>query len=380
MQDKYLNEEHKMFRDAFRQFLEREAKPNYEAWEAAGIIDKSFWLKAGEQGFLSIDVPEEYGGFGETDFRYNAIISEEIGLSGMPGIGFPIHSDMAVPYIIKYATDEQKARWLEGAVTGEKIVSIAMTEPNTGSDLASIRTSAVRQGDSFIINGQKTFISNGINASLAIVVCKTNPAAGRKGISLIVVESDREGFSHGRNLEKIGMHSQDTAELYFENVEVPVENLLGEEGQGFYYLMGGLEQERLTIAIGALGGAEAALEWTKAYCKEREAFGRKIGSFQNSRFKLAEMATEIRIGRTFIDDCIMQHVDGTLDATTASMAKWWTTDLQNRVVNQCLQLHGGYGYMTEYPIARAYVDCRAQSIYGGTNEIMKEIIGRNMGF
>ena len=255
-----------------------------------------------------------------------------------------------------------------------------MTEPNTGSDLASIATTAVKQGDKYVINGQKTFISNGIHADSVIVACKTNPAAGRKGISLIVVEKGMAGYEPGRNLDKMGMHAQDTAELYFKDVEVPLENLLGEEGQGFYYLVGALEQERLTIAMGALAGAEAALKWTIEYCKEREAFGRKIGTFQNSRFKLAEMKTECEIGRIFIDDCILAHNAGELTADRAAMAKWWTTDLQLRVIDQGVQLHGGYGYMLEYPIARAYIDSRAQSIYGGTNEIMKEIIGRNMGF
>ncbi|HFC12834.1 MAG TPA: acyl-CoA dehydrogenase [Anaerolineae bacterium] len=380
MQDKYLTDEHLMFRAAFRTFLEREVKPYHEQWEKDGIVDRAIWNKAGEQGFLAIDVPEKYGGMAEKDFRFNAIISEEIYGGGWTGLGFPIHSDMAVPYLQKYAGDEQKARWLPGCATGETIVAIAMTEPNTGSDLASIQTTAVKQGDKYIINGQKTFISNGIHADLAIVACKTAPNAGHKGISLVVVERGMAGFEPGRNLEKIGMHAQDTAELYFQDVAVPVENLLGEEGRGFYYLVGALEQQRLTIAMGAMAGAEAALAMTINYCGERSAFGRKIGKFQNSRFKLAEMQTECTIGRIFIDDCILAHNAGKLTPERAAMAKYWATDLQIRIVDQGLQLHGGYGYMTEYPIARAYVDSRAQSIYGGTNEIMKEIIGRNIGF
>jgi alkylation response protein AidB-like acyl-CoA dehydrogenase len=287
---------------------------------------------------------------------------------------------MVVPYISQYGTEEQKQRWLPGLVSGEKIAAIAMSEPNTGSDVAGIQTTAVRQNNHYLVNGQKTFISNGILNDLVIVAAKTNSEAGAHGVSLIVVERGMEGYERGRNLEKIGMHAQDTAELYFRDVVVPVENLLGEENMGFIYLMQRLPQERLTIAVSAISAAEAALEMTITYCQERIAFGRPIGKFQNTRFKLAEMKTEIEIGRTFIDHCIMLHNKGELTVEKAAMAKWWSTDLQVRVIDQCLQLHGGYGYMLEYPIAKAYIDSRAQRIYGGTNEIMKEIIGRSMGF
>ena len=380
MQAQFLTDEHIMFRDAFRKFIEREVNPHREAWDADGKVDRDLWRKAGAQGFLAMDVPEEYGGLGADDYRFMAILSEEISYAGYPALGFPIHSDMVVPYISTFGNEEQKQRWLPGMVSGDIIAAVGMTEPNTGSDLKSIQTTAVRQGDHYIVNGQKTFISNGIHADVTVAAVKTNPQAGHKGMSLLVLERTMEGYSHGRNLEKVGMHAQDTAELFFKDVRVPVENLLGEEGEGFYYLVRNLAQERLTIAIGAIAGAEAALDWTIQYAKERKAFGRPIGKFHNSRFKLAEMKTEVEIGRIFADDCIMAHCKGELSAERAAMAKWWLTDLQTRVVDQCVQLHGGYGYMLEYPIAQAYIDTRAQTIYGGTNEIMKEIIGRWMGF
>lgn len=380
MRSDILTDEHLMFRDAFRRFVETEITPYHEQWEKDGIVPRDLWHKAGASGFLSMDVDEAYGGMGEKDFRYNTIISEELVRVSASGPGFAIHTDMVVPYISLYGSEEQKQRWLPGLITGEKIAAIAMSEPNTGSDVAGVQTTAVRQGDHYIVNGQKTFISNGILSDLVVVAAKTDTEKGAHGVSLIIVEADMEGFERGRNLEKIGMHAQDTAELYFRDVKVSVENLLGDENMGFIYLMQRLPQERLTIAVGAIAAAETALEWTINYCQERSAFGRPIGKFQNSRFKLAEMKTEIEIGRTFIDHCILLHNKGELSVEQAAMAKWWTTELQVRVIDQCLQLHGGYGYMMEYPIAKAYIDSRAQRIYGGTNEIMKEIIGRAMGF
>lgn len=380
MQDHMLTEEHKMFRDAFRKFVEKEIAPYHEEWEKEGVVDRTIWNKAGENGFLAMDVPEEYGGLGVKDFRYNTLIMEELTRVGASGVGYGLHTDIVVPYILAYGTEEQKQRWLPGMVSGEIITAIAMTEPNTGSDLAGVQTTAVRDGDDFIINGQKTFITNGILSDWVLVVCKTEQNKGAHGISLIAVERGREGFERGRNLEKIGLKAQDTAELYFKDVRVPAENLLGQEGHGFYHLMQQLPQERLAIGVGAIASAEFALEMTIDYCQERTAFGRPIGKFQNSRFKLAEMKTEIEIGRVFADHCIELLNKEELSTAKASMAKYWLSDLQGKVIDQCVQLHGGYGYMLEYPIARAYLDARVQRIYGGTNEIMKEIIGRSMGF
>jgi alkylation response protein AidB-like acyl-CoA dehydrogenase len=309
------------------------------------------------------------------------IITEELARVGASGVGFPLHNDVVVPYLLGHATDEQKARWLPGMVSGELITAIAMTEPGTGSDLANVTTTAVPQDDGgYLVNGAKTFITNGIQADLVIVVATTDPEARHGGVSLLMVERGMEGFERGRKLEKIGMHAQDTAELFFNDVRVPAENLIGNEGEGFAYLMQALPQERLGIAVAAISGAQAALDMTVAYCREREAFGRPIGSFQNSRFALAEMKTRITIGQQFVDRCTGLHNEGRLTVDEAAMAKWWTTDLLGDVVDQCVQLHGGYGYMSEYPIARAYCDARVQRIYGGTNEIMKEIIGRTMGF
>lgn len=374
-----FEEEHQMFRDAFRRFVEKEVVPYHDAWEKAGVVPRALWRKAGELGFLGMQVPEEYGGGGVLDFRYNAIITEELLRVGASGVGFGLHNDITIPYILHYGTDEQKARLLPKMVTGESITAIAMTEPNTGSDLAGVRTTAIRENGCYIVNGQKTFITNGINSDVVITVAKTDPEARHSGISLLLVERDMEGFERGRNLEKVGLKAQDTAEMYFNNVRVPLENLLGKEGEGFVYLMTELPQERLSIAVGAMAASQAALEWTLQYCQERTAFGQPIGKFQNSRFKLAEMKTEIQIGQVFVDRCIMELNAGQLSTETASMAKWWCTELQKRVVDQCVQLHGGYGYMLEYPIARAYLDTRVQTIYGGTTEIMKEIIGRAMG-
>lgn len=327
-----------------------------------------------------MDAPEEYGGMGESDYRYNAIFCEEMARAGAHGPAFVLHNELIVPYLMAFATEEQKARWLPKMATGECITAIAMTEPNTGSDLQAIKTTAIRKGDHYVVNGQKTFISNGILSDLVIVYCKTTPGIGGKGTSLLVLERGMEGFERGRNLEKIGLHAQDTAELFFNNVHVPVENLLGEEGQGFRYLMHNLPQERLTIAIGSLTGAERVLEQTIQYCQERTAFGRPIGKFQNSRFKLAEMKTELTVGRVFLDHCIMLQDRKELTSEEAAMAKMWCSDLGVRVVDQCVQLHGGYGYMLEYPVAKAYLNMRINPLYGGTNEIMKEIIGRSLGF
>ncbi|KAA3665337.1 MAG: acyl-CoA dehydrogenase [Chloroflexi bacterium] len=381
MQEFMIDEEHHMFRDAFRAFLQREAIPHEEAWTHAGIANREVWHKAGKNGFLAMDVPEAYGGMNVKDFRFNAIISEELAYANVSSLGFGVHSDIVVPYFLHYATDAQKQRWLPTCVTGETICAIGMTEPNAGSDVQGIQTTAVKQPDgSYLVNGQKTFITNGVLAGLVVTAVITTPSTGHKGISLLVLEDGMEGFEHSRKLNKMGMKGNDTAELFFSNVRVPAENLLGEEGKGFIYMMQQLPQERLTIAVQAIAGAEAALKETISYCHDRTAFGRPIGKFQNTRFKLAEMKTEITIGRTFVDQCIMELNAGTLTTEKASMAKYWLTDLVNKVVDECVQLHGGYGYMSEYPIAKMYTDTRAGRIYGGTNEIMKEIIGRAMGF
>ncbi|MCL4253898.1 MAG: acyl-CoA dehydrogenase family protein [Anaerolineae bacterium] len=374
-----FEKDHQMFRDSFRKFVEREIVPHHEEWEKQKLVPREVWLKAGENGFLGFNVPEEYGGMGVLDFRYNAIITEELVRVGASGPGFSLHNDICIPYILHYGTEEQKQRFLPKMVTGEYITAIAMTEPNTGSDLAGVRTTAIRENGCFTVNGQKTFITNGINSDIVITVVKTKPEEKHAGISLLLIERGMEGFERGRNLDKMGMKAQDTAELYFSNVQVPENNLLGDEGAGFFYLMTELPQERMSIAIGAVAGAKAALEMTLQYVQERQAFGRPIGTFQNSRFKLAEMKTEIQIAEVFVDKCITELNKGELSTEVASMAKWWTTELLKNVVDTCVQLHGGYGYMMEYPIAKAYLDARVQSIYGGTTEIMKEIIGRAMG-
>jgi alkylation response protein AidB-like acyl-CoA dehydrogenase len=371
--------EHEDFRKTARAFYEKEVVPFQAQWDKDGIVPRELWLKAGEAGLLCFDVPEEYGGPGIDDFRFNMIVSEEQGRVGASGPGFSVHSDIIVPYLISIANDEQKRRWLPGCVSGEIVTAIAMTEPGAGSDLQGIRTTAVDKGDHYVLNGSKTFISNGIHADLVIVVARTDPEAGHKGISLLVVERGMQGFERGRNLDKIGLHGQDTAELSFTDVLVPKENLLGEEGNGFIYLMMNLPQERLIIAAQAAAACEYILELCLDYAKTREAFGKPIGKFQHNRFLIAEMATETKIARTFVDDCVVKHMEGKLDSVGASMAKWWTTELQNKLVNQGVQLHGGYGFMLEYPIARAYCDSRISTIYGGTTEIQKEIIGRSLG-
>ena len=381
MERKLFTEEHTLFRDAFRHFVAKEMVPYNDQWEKDGIVSRDLWRKAGQQGFLGLSVPEQYGGAEVADFSYSAIISEETTRASVAsaGTGMGLHNDVVLPYFLTYTSEEQKRRWLPAMCSGESITAIAMTEPDTGSDLAAVRTSAVRQGDYYILNGQKTFITNGILSDVVIVVAKTQPELRHKGISLLVVERGMTGFSRGRKLEKVGLKAQDTAELVFEDVHVPVSNRLGEEGKGFYYLMGQLAQERLSVAVSAVAACETALDITLEYCKQRTAFGQSIGSFQNSRFKLAEMKTETEIARVFVDRCIEELNAHTLTAETAAMAKWWTSELQKKVVDQCVQLHGGYGYMLEYPIARSYLDASVQSIYAGTNEIMKEIIGRSMG-
>ncbi len=371
--------EHEDFRQTVRTFFEKEVVPHHDQWEKDGIVPRELWLKAGETGLLCFDVAEEFGGAGIDDFRFNVILSEEQTRAGANGPGFSVHSDIIVPYLSAIANDEQKARWLPGCVSGEIITAIAMTEPGAGSDLQGVRTTAVDKGDHYVVNGSKTFISNGIHADLVIVVAKTNPEAGHLGFSLLVIEEGMEGFERGRNLDKIGLHAQDTAELSFTDVVVPKANLLGEEGQGFIYLMQNLPQERLIIAAQAAAACQHIVDITLDYAKTREAFGKPIGKFQNTRFKIAEMATEAKITQVFIDDCLKKHLAGELNSVDASMAKYWATELQNKLVNQGVQLHGGYGYMLEYPIARAYLDSRISTIYGGTTEIQKEIIGRSLG-
>ena len=371
-----------MFRSAFRSFVDREMVPHAERWSAAGIVDRDLWQKAGAHGFLAFDVPEEFGGPGADDFRFNQVVVEELCDADVFAAGacFTLHNDVTLPYFLKYGSDEQRKRWLPGIADGSLVTAVAMTEPGIGSDLASMSTNAVLDGDVFVLNGSKTFITNGIHSDLVIVAARTHPTERHNGLSLLVVEQGMEGFTRGRNLDKIGMHAQDTAELFFTDVRVPTANLLGELNRGFAHLVDNLPQERLGIATAAVAHARAALGWTIEYCRERKAFGQAIGSFQNSKFRLAEMTTEIEIAQTFIDACVMSLNERTLTAETAAMAKWWCTEMQKRTIDTCLQLHGGYGYMTEYPIARAYQDCRVTTIYGGTTEIMKEVIGRSLGF
>jgi alkylation response protein AidB-like acyl-CoA dehydrogenase len=373
--------EHEALRASFRAWLDKEVVPNHLEWEAAGIVPHELFAEAGRHGFLGMAVPEEYGGGGVDDFRYNTVIDEEIQAAGVggAGLGLSLHNDICLPYFLAYCTDEQRARWLPGIVSGELVTAIAMTEPAIGSDLASMTTSAIRDGDSYVVNGSKTFITNGINADLVITAVKTDPGQKHKGMSLLVLERGMEGFERGRNLEKLGLHSQDTAELFFTDVHVPVDNLLGAEGEGFLQLVHNLPQERLSIAIAGVAAARAAFDGTLDYVKDRQAFGQPVGSFQNSRFVMAELATEIEVTQAFVDRCVTALADHSLTAEEAAMAKWWATELQKRTVDRCLQLHGGYGYMMEYPIARAYADARITTIYGGTTEIMKEIIGRSLG-
>jgi alkylation response protein AidB-like acyl-CoA dehydrogenase len=373
--------EHEALRSSFRAWLEKEVVPRKEEWDAAGIVARQLFVDAGRHGFLGTAIPEEFGGGGVADFRYNLVIGEEIQAvgAGAAGLGLTLHNDICLPYFLRYCTDEQKHRWLPGIAAGELITAIAMTEPGIGSDLASMATTARRDGEFYMVNGSKTFITNGINADLVITAVKTDPTQRHKGISLLVLERGMDGFERGRNLEKIGQHAQDTAELFFNDVPVPVANRLGDEGQGFFQLVANLPQERLSIAAAGVAAARAALGWTLEYVRERRAFGQPIGSFQNTKFVLAEIATEVEIGQAYIDRCVLALNEGMLTADEAAMAKWWCTEVQKRAVDRCLQLFGGYGYMTEYPIARAYLDARITTIYGGTTEIMKEIVGRSLG-
>lgn len=371
--------EHDQFRTTARRFIEREIAPHHAQWEKDGVVSRELWRKAGEAGLLLADIPAEYGGAG-ADFLTVNILTEEMMRGMYTGPGFRVHSDIVARYIFNYGSEEQKQKWLPRMASGETVGAIAMTEPGTGSDLQSVRAMAVRDGDDYVITGQKTFITNGQLADLIIVICKTDTTtgAGAKGVSLVLVEADRPGFTRGRNLEKIGLKAQDTSELFFDGVRVPVSNRLGDEGRGFAYLMQELPRERLLIGIGAVAAMEAVLDWTLDYTKQRKAFGKPIIDFQNSRFKLAEVKTEVKIGRVFLDHCIALHMAGQLDVPTAAMCKLWLTETYGRVVDTCLQLHGGYGYMWEYPVARAYADARVQRIFGGANEIMKEIIGRTL--
>ncbi|MFG3419103.1 acyl-CoA dehydrogenase family protein [Micromonospora sp. NPDC049460] len=378
--DQHLYErDHEDFRELCREFLDREAVPHHERWEAAGIVDREVWRRAGAAGLLGTDVDPEYGGGGQRDFRFNAVLAEEIVAAGCTGLGFGLHNDVVAPYLTELTTEDQRKRWLPGFCSGDLVTAIAMSEPGAGSDLAGIRTSAVRDGDSWVLNGQKTFITNGEMADLVVVVVRTAPDQGAHGVSLVAVEDGTPGFSRGRRLAKVGLKANDTAELFFSDCRVPVENLIGTENHGFYHLMANLPRERLSIAVAAVAAAERLLAVTLDYARSRQAFGRPIGAFQHNRFLLAELDTEVTIARTFVNHCVAEYNAGRLSVTDAAKAKWWTTELQNKVADRCVQLHGGYGYMLEYPVAKAWLDGRVQTIYGGTTEIMKEIIGRGLG-
>ena len=374
--------DHEAFRDSFRRFLDKEVAPFHADWEEQGFVDRAVWNKAGENGFLCATMPEAYGG-SEADKLYSVVQMEELNRAGFTGIGFSLHSEIVAPYLLHYGTEDQKTRYLPQLASGEMIGAIAMSEPAAGSDLQGIKATAIQQTDgSYLLNGSKTFITNGWHADLVIVVAKTNPAAGAKGTSLLLVERGMPGFSVGKRLKKLGLKAQDTSELFFDNVSVPAANLLGGpafENKGFICLMEQLPWERLQIAIGAVAAAEAAIGWTVDYVKERTVFGQPVAAFQNTRFKLAELQTEVQVARVFVDKCTELVLNNTLDTATASMAKYWCRDLQCKVMDECVQLFGGYGYMWEYPITRAYADARVQRIYGGTNEIMKEVITRSMG-
>jgi alkylation response protein AidB-like acyl-CoA dehydrogenase len=371
--------EHLAFRATVRQFLARHVLPHHAAWEQAGMVERWVWKAAAERGLLGLQAEEAYGGGGVDDFRFNVILDEEVARSGATGLTFGLQNDIVGPYFYSLATPEQKQRWLPGVCRGETILAIAMSEPGAGSDLQGIKTTAVRHDDHYVLNGTKTFISSGVLADLVVVVARTDPGVGSRGLSLLVVERGTDGFERGRKLDKVGLKAMDTAELFFRDVRVPAANLLGAEGAAFGYLMANLPQERLNIAVSAVAAAEAAYGMTLEYSKSRTAFGQPIGRFQHSKFTLAEIATEVQIARVFTDRCIALHVRGELTAVEAAMAKWWTTELHKKVVDACVQLHGGYGYMLEYPIAKAYLDTRVETIFGGTTEIMKEIIGRSLG-
>ena len=379
MQRDIFASEHDDFRDLARAFIAKEVTPYHEKWEADKMVSRDVWLAAGRAGLLGIEIEQKYGGGGAKDYRYYLIFNEEMARAGATGPGFAVHNDINGPYFQRLATPEQCERWLPGYCSGEVITAIAMTEPEAGSDLQGMRTTAVRDGDHYVLNGSKTFISNGQLCDLVIVAARTDADAGYRGITLLVVERGMPGFERGRNLDKVGMHAQDTSELFFHDVRVPAGNLLGEEGGGFVALMQNLPRERLAIGATALAGAETVFAATLAYCKERQAFGRAIGKFQHNRFVLAEIATELAVARAFTDKAVLEHNAGSLSVPDAAMVKWWDTELCNRVVDRCVQLFGGYGYMREYPVARAFTDSRVQTIFGGTTEIMKEIIGRDLG-
>jgi len=376
-----FDDDHDQFRATVRRFVANEVVPNFEQWEHDGIVSRDLFTRAGELGLLGMAVPEELGGGGVDDFRYNVVVNEELHLAGCngAGLGIVLHNDIVLPYFLAYCTDEQRRRWLPGIASGDLVTAIAMTEPGIGSDLASMSTTAIRHGGTYVVNGAKTFITNGINADLVVTAVKTDPSQRHRGMSLIVLERGMPGFERGRNLDKIGLHSQDTAELFFTDVEVPVENLLGVEGGGFTQLVQNLPQERLSIAVSGVAAARYALGLTLDYCRQRSAFGQAIGAFQNTRFVLAELATQVEVAEAFVDACVGELGRGVLTAERAAMAKWWCTELQMRAADRGLQLHGGYGYMRELPISRAYADARVTTIYGGTTEIMKEIIGRSLG-
>ncbi|NLN66969.1 MAG: acyl-CoA dehydrogenase [Alcaligenaceae bacterium] len=371
-----FRDDHEHFRTQVQRFIEREISPFHAQWEKDGIVPKSVWAKAGQEGLLNCMLPEPYGGGG--DFGHSAVLIEEMGKVNATGPGFNLHSEIVAPYIFRYGTPEQKDRWLPAMASGNIIGAIAMTEPGTGSDLKAVRTTAQREGDHYIINGQKTFITNGLNADLVIVVCKTDPELGAKGISLICVDANTPGFSKGRKLEKIGLHAQDTSELFFDNVKVPVSNLLGEENAGFSYLMHELAQERLVIAVRAAASIESFLEKTIAYTRDRKTFGQSVFDYQNTRFKLAEAKAQSTMLRVFVDQCIALHLDKALSPAQAAMAKLNATEMQGRLLDMFLQMHGGYGYMSEYGIGQAWIDARIGRIYGGSDEIMKEIIARTL--
>jgi alkylation response protein AidB-like acyl-CoA dehydrogenase len=374
--------DHEAFRDAFRKFCEKEMAPHHDAWEEQGYVDREVWRRAGANGYLCMTMPEEYGGAG-ADKLYSAVQMEELARGGFSGIGYGLHSEIVAPYILHYGTAEQKAKYLPQLASGEMVGAIAMSEPAAGSDLQGIKSTAIKQADgSYLLNGSKTFITNGWHADLVIVVAKTQPDAGAKGTSLLLVERGMKGFEKGKRLKKLGLKAQDTSELFFDNVRVPAENLLGGaayENKGFICLMEQLPWERIQIAITAVASAQAAIDWTVAYVKDRKVFGQPVASYQNTRYKLAELQTQVQVARVFVDKCLELVLQDKLDTATASMAKYWTSDLQCQVMDECVQLHGGYGYMWEYPITRAYADARVQRIYGGTNEIMKEVISRGMG-
>ncbi len=369
--------EHDMLREAAAKFFEREVAPHHAQWEKDGVAPRSIWKKAGEQGLLCVNMPEAYGGAG-ADRLAAAVLIEEQARLGLSGPGFSTHSDIVAPYILNYGTEAQKQKWLPAMARGDMIGAIVMTEPAAGSDLRSIRTTAVRDGDDLVINGQKTFITNGQCADLLVMATKSGAGAGPKDLTLVVVDGERKGFSRGQNFHKIGMKAQDTCELFFDDVRIPASNVLGAEGQGFALLSKELAWERLQIAVGAVATCQAALGWTINYTRERKAFGKAVAEFQNTRFKLAEVKTEIQIGQVFVDRCLAEVNEDKLDATTAAMAKYWCTELMGRVLDTCLQLHGGYGYMWDYPIARAFADARVHRIYGGSNEIMRELIARSL--